>query len=108
MNVKAIVTLIYGIVIAGGGVAGYVTANSLPSLISGGILGVVLIVGSILMFTGVAVGQGIAVFATLFVAGFFGYKLVKALSAGESATRASPLVAISLIELAVLFAVKNK
>ncbi|MBU1319644.1 MAG: hypothetical protein KKG33_14100 [candidate division Zixibacteria bacterium] len=108
MYIKAIITLIYGIVIAGGGVAGYVAADSLPSLISGGVLGIIIIAGSIMMFMGVAVGQGVAIFATLFVAGFFGFKLVKAMSAGESLTRAAVLVALSLIELAVLFAVKNK
>jgi uncharacterized membrane protein (UPF0136 family) len=107
MNIKAIITLAYGIIIAGGGIAGYIAAGSTPSLISGGVLGLAAIVGAILMFLGMGAGQPIAVIATLLVGGFFAYKLIAAISAGDSIGRAAGIVAISVIELIVLLAIKS-
>jgi uncharacterized membrane protein (UPF0136 family) len=46
------VVLIYGVLVAAGGAYGYARANSLPSLIAGGISGLILIAASVLMMRG--------------------------------------------------------
>ncbi len=46
------IILLYGVLVAAGGVMGYVKANSRASLIAGGISGVLLIVSSVAMMRG--------------------------------------------------------
>ncbi len=103
MHLKAIITLIYGIVIAGGGIAGYVLAGSLPSLVSGGVLGLIIVIGAVLMFLGHAMGPTVALVGTIIVAGFFGFQLFRGLSTGGDVGRAAGILVLSLIELAVLY-----
>ena len=103
MNLKAVITLVYGIIIAGGGVIGFVAAGSVPSLISGGLLGILVVIGSALMFAGNPLGQLLALIATIIVAGFFGYQLVRGLTSGGAVGRAAGILVLSLIELAVLY-----
>ncbi len=103
MTTKAVVTLVYGILIAGGGITGYVLAGSMPSLVSGGILGLLAIAGSIMMFMGQSLGVKLAAFATILVALFFAYQLVNALLQGGAMGRSAGILILSLIELAILF-----
>ena len=48
MFLKVVATLVYGLIILAGGIIGYVTAKSVPSLISGGLLGLAAIVGAVI------------------------------------------------------------
>lgn len=106
MTTKAVVTLVYGIIIAGGGIAGYVTVGSLASLISGGLLGLLAIIGAILMFMGNSLGFKLAAIATVLVALFFGYKLIQAMGVeGGNLGRPAGILVLSVIELMVLFLV---
>jgi uncharacterized membrane protein (UPF0136 family) len=41
--------LVFGVLTLAGGIMGYVKANSMPSLIAGGISGILLIVGALMM-----------------------------------------------------------
>jgi uncharacterized membrane protein (UPF0136 family) len=102
MILQAAATIVYGLLIAGGGVAGFVAAKSLPSLISGGLLGLVALAGGLLMATGHPVGFWFAVAAAALTGAFFGVKLATGLGKGNPVIRAAGLLALSLAELAVL------
>jgi len=108
MKLKATFTLVYGIIIASGGIIGFATAGSMPSLISGGVLGLVAIVGAILIFSGNSAGIPLAYAATVLVLGFFAYKLGSAISgSGDSLARPLGIVLLSFAELIVLYFVKR-
>jgi uncharacterized membrane protein (UPF0136 family) len=102
MGLRVIATLIYGLIILAGGIMGYVTARSVPSLISGGLLGLAAIIGGIVIWTGRSTGFIIALTATILVALFFGFQLLKGLSAGAPVGRAAAIFAISVAEILIL------
>lgn len=106
--VKAVVTLIYGILIAFGGVMGYVMAGSPESLIAGGGLGLLAIIGAVLLFMGNSLGQTIAAVAASLVGLFFLYQL--GLNFGKEDPnfgRPIGVIVLTVIELAVLFLIKS-
>jgi uncharacterized membrane protein (UPF0136 family) len=103
MDLRALATMIYGALIALGGIIGYVAAKSKPSLLSGGILGAVIIMGSVLLFSGNPAGLPIAVATTLLITVYFGYKLLKGLASRKSVGRAAGILVLSVIELLILF-----
>lgn len=107
MTIKAIVTIVYGVIIAGGGIMGYATARSLPSLISGGLLGLLSIIGGIMMLSGKGTGRWLALVAALLVALFFAFQLFKGVSTGGAVGRAAAILVVSLIEILVLSLVKS-
>jgi uncharacterized membrane protein (UPF0136 family) len=107
MQIQAIVTLVYGILIIAGGIMGYVAKHSVPSLISGGSLGLAAVVGCLMLFAGKPAGKIIALIAAALVGGFFAIQLAKAFAAGTSVGRASAILALSLIEILVLVMVKS-
>jgi uncharacterized membrane protein (UPF0136 family) len=107
MFIQALLTLIYGIIIAAGGIIGYVMAKSVPSLISGGLLGIAAIIGSILIFMGRPAGKPIAIIAAILVGLFFGFQLLKGISAGTPVGRAAGIFTLSVIELMVLILIKG-
>ncbi len=103
MTFQAIATLIYGLVILGGGIMGYVAAKSAPSLIAGGLLGLAAIIGAILIFMGKPIGRHIAIVATILVGAFFGFQLIKGIAAGGGISgRAGGILALSITELLIL------
>lgn len=107
--IKAWVTLVYGILILMGGIMGFVMANSVPSLLAGGSLGIGLIVAAVLMFKSKPVGWPIALVCTLLVSGNFVMLLIRALDAEyPSVARPVGILTLSAIELAVLFLAKKK
>lgn len=106
--IKAYVTLVYGILIALGGIMGFVMAKSLPSLIAGGGLGIGLIVAAVLMMKSIPAGFPLAVACTALIGLNFIYLLIKALGADASLGRPIGILVLTAVELAVLFLVKDK
>lgn len=70
----ATVVLIYGILVLLGGGLGYAKAKSLPSLLSGSVFGVLLIICSILMFQAKSVGTYTALLLSFFLGIFFAFR----------------------------------
>jgi len=69
----ALIVLLYGILVAVGGVMGYVKAGSVASLVSGGGAGLILLASSIAMMRGsYALGWWISLFVALLLLGRFG------------------------------------
>ncbi|CUU03087.1 Uncharacterized membrane protein, UPF0136 family [Armatimonadetes bacterium GBS] len=71
MNVYQIILLIYLLVVAGGGVMGYVSAQSTASLIVGLASGVLLAIALWLSFSNPKLGFGMAAVVALALAVFF-------------------------------------
>ena len=93
--------LVYGILVAAGGVMGYVKANSTASLIAGGISGIALVGSAIAMLRGAnTAGWWIALIVALLLLGRFGKA---ALSGGFKMMPGGMVIILSLIVLAVLF-----
>lgn len=63
--------LLFGIITIASGVTGYVKASSLPSLIAGGVLGALLVLGAFLLPENWRVGLGLALFVSIALAGRF-------------------------------------
>ncbi|MFQ5865498.1 MAG: TMEM14 family protein [bacterium] len=70
------IILAYGILVLVGGILGYVKSQSLPSIISGGIFGLLIIASAILMLKGMAVGTYSALVISVFLAAFFLYRFI--------------------------------
>ena len=93
--------LVYGILVAAGGVMGYVKANSTASLIAGGISGIALVGSAIAMLRGAnTAGWWIALIVALLLLGRFGKA---ALSGGFKMMPGGMVIILSLIVIAVLF-----
>jgi uncharacterized membrane protein (UPF0136 family) len=92
--------LIYGILVAIGGVMGYVKASSTASLISGGISGLALVGSALAMMRGAySAGWWISLIVTLLLLGRFGSV---ALSKGFKLMPGGLVIIMSVIVLAVL------
>lgn len=94
-----LIVLLYGILVAVGGVMGYVKAGSLASLVSGGGAGVVLLGASVAMMRGsYTLGWWISLLVALLLLGRFGMAALndfKLMPGGM-------VIVMSLIVLAVL------
>ncbi len=62
---------VFGVLTIAGGVMGFVKAKSLPSLIAGGLSGVLLVVAGALASTGSRLGFGLGLVVSLALAGRF-------------------------------------
>jgi len=92
--------LIYGVLVAAGGVMGYVKANSTASLIAGGISGILLVGSAVAMMKGsYSVGWWISLIVALLLLGRFGYA---ALSGGFKMMPGGLVIILSLIVIAGL------
>ncbi|MDJ0581361.1 TMEM14 family protein [Crocosphaera sp.] len=74
---KIIATLIYGILLLVGGIFGYIKAKSKPSLISGFISGLLLLISGVLQWQQISVGLILAQILTLVLAIVFAIRLWK-------------------------------
>jgi uncharacterized membrane protein (UPF0136 family) len=63
--------LIYALVMLGGGIGGYVSAGSLPSLISGIVSGILLLASVALARSNPKLGYGLAALTALILVGVF-------------------------------------
>lgn len=95
----ALIVLLYGILVAAGGVMGYVKAGSTASLISGGGAGLILLGASVAMMRGsYSLGWWISLLVALLLLGRFGMAAMndfKLMPGGM-------VIAMSLLVLAVL------
>ena len=95
----ALIVLLYGILVAVGGVMGYVKAGSVASLVSGGGAGLILLGASVAMMRGsYALGWWISLLVALLLLGRFGMAAMndfKLMPGGM-------VIVMSLIVLAVL------
>ncbi|MGH9766431.1 MAG: TMEM14 family protein [Blastocatellia bacterium] len=92
--------LIYGILVAAGGVMGYVKASSMPSLIAGGISGIALVGSAVAMMKGAySAGWWISLIVALLLLGKFGSQ---ALSGGFKMMPGGMVIILSVIVIAAL------
>ncbi|MDJ0660209.1 MAG: TMEM14 family protein [Crocosphaera sp.] len=77
MNLPMAATLFYGILLLFGGIMGYVSAKSKPSLISGVVSGLFLLVSAFLQWQQVPTGLVLAQIITLLLAIVFSIRLWK-------------------------------
>ncbi len=77
MSLGLIIALIYGILAMAGGIIGYLTARSKPSLISGIISGLLLIIGVLRAAQEIASGLWVVKIVTLLLVVVFIIRLVK-------------------------------
>ncbi len=94
------VVLIYGVLVAIGGVMGYVRKDSMPSLIAGGISGIALVGSAVAMMRGAySTGWWISLIVALLLLGRFGSV---ALTKGFEMMPGGLVIILSVIAIAVL------
>jgi len=74
MNAFQFVLLVYAVAIAAGGVMGYVSAQSMVSLVNGLIAAVLLLVGLAISFKNPTAGFGLSAVVALALGVFFAYR----------------------------------
>jgi uncharacterized membrane protein (UPF0136 family) len=74
MRRASYLVLIYGILILVGGIAGYIRAHSLPSLVMGGVFGILLLIGSVNMMKERKWGFYLSWACAVILTAFFGYR----------------------------------
>jgi uncharacterized membrane protein (UPF0136 family) len=104
MKANVIVTLLYALIVFGGGIMGFAQAHSLASLIAGSLSALVLFCAAFMLHREITVGFYLAFAATFFLLFFFGYRFTlsyKFMPAGFMAL-------LSLAVLLTLFILKPK
>jgi uncharacterized membrane protein (UPF0136 family) len=92
--------LIYGILVAVGGVMGYAKSQSAPSLIAGGGSGIALVGAAVAMLKGsYSAGWWISLIVALLLLGFF---VSRALSGGFKMMPGGMVIILSIIVIAAL------
>jgi uncharacterized membrane protein (UPF0136 family) len=92
--------LIYGILVAAGGVAGYAKSKSTPSLIAGGISGIALVCAAVAMMKDAySAGWWISLIVALLLLGFF---VSRTLSSGFKMMPGGLVIILSIIVIAAL------
>ncbi len=77
MNMGVVAAIAYGILAMVGGLMGYAKVKSKPSLISGSVSGILLILGGILQLQGVSIGLPLATIVTAVLIVVFAIRLAK-------------------------------
>ncbi len=85
--------IVYGVAVAAGGIMGFAMKGSVPSLISGSISGIVLIILGFLARSNPKVGYGLTALVALGLIGLFIYRFIQT---------KSPMPAFGVIGLSVL------
>ena len=74
MNAFQVALLLYAVVIAAGGVMGYVSAQSMASLVNGLVAAVILLIGLAVSFKNPPAGFGLSAAVALALGIFFAYR----------------------------------
>jgi uncharacterized membrane protein (UPF0136 family) len=98
LNVPAVTSLVYGLLVLAGGWIGYKKAGSQASLISGAASGALLLLAAILSLRGGALGGRLAMAVALVLLLFFGYRFAR----GRKFMPAGLMTLASIAALAVL------
>lgn len=77
MVIGIVAAIAYGLLALVGGVLGYTKGNSKISLISGGICGVLLIIGGVLQWQGIPWGLTLAIAVSILLIAVFIVRLIK-------------------------------
>ncbi len=104
MATASIATIIYGFLIASGGIMGFVKAKSIMSIITGGISGVILMVAGFAMGNGKSWALPTTYGITLLLLAFFARRFMhthKMMPAGMT-------IGLCIVELIVLVATTRK
>jgi len=101
MKMTATIVFIYGLLVLLGGIAGYVAAASIPSLVAGLACGLVLMGLAIAVSKGSLYSQYFALAFTFLLDGFFTYRFAKTL-------HFFPAGFMSLLSLVVLIVIALK
>jgi uncharacterized membrane protein (UPF0136 family) len=101
MSTAAIVVFIYGVLVAAGGIAGFVMKQSVPSLISGVLSGLLLLLGGWGLMQGASWGKILSIVVSVLLIGYFG----KGLLAGKMMP-AAPIVVLGVITIATVLLAK--
>jgi uncharacterized membrane protein (UPF0136 family) len=100
------IILIYGLLVLAGGIMGYVKAQSTPSLVAGGLSGVILIASALAMMRGAyQIGWWIALVVAVLLLGRFG---VNAATHGFKMMPGGLMIILSLIAIVALVAGKTR
>jgi len=99
LNITAVVALVYGVLVFGGGYLGYRKAGSRPSMISGALSGMVLLIAAVLSQAGISAGPTLAMGTTFLLLAFFGYRFVR----GRKFMPAGLMALASLATLAIFW-----
>lgn len=100
MQTTSIIAIVYGIIIALGGVMGFAKAHSPMSLFTGLASGAILIVAGLAMRRGVRAGFAIALLVTVALLGFFSWRF----SLSHKMMPAGMTIILSLIALIAMIA----
>ncbi len=94
--------LLYGAVMLAGGVMGYRKAGSVPSLIGGGVIGGLALLGGALMLSGTVDGRGLALLGATIAILFFGWTLSRGILNRTKVARPGLLLALSAVTAGIL------
>lgn len=98
MTAATLTCLVYGILVLGGGILGYRTAGSRPSLIAGTLSGAAMLVAALLLMRGVHAALWLALAVAALLLLFFAMRWLK----GRKFMPAGLMALASLVALALL------
>ena len=103
MRAPGIVILVYGLLVLGGGIIGYTTAQSMASVIAGGTFGFLLLASGLGVLRGKDMGFLMAPILTVLLTVFFGYRFAQS---GEFVP-SGLMVALGLVALTLYFTLRR-
>lgn len=77
MKAPGIVILLFGLLVLGGGIIGYITAGSTASVIAGGAFGLMLLASGVGVLRGKAMGFLMAPALVVLLMAYFGYRFAQ-------------------------------
>ncbi|MBI2987196.1 MAG: hypothetical protein HYY45_10570 [Deltaproteobacteria bacterium] len=103
MRAPGIVILVYGLLVLVGGIVGYTTAESMASLIAGGVFGLGLLASGVGVLRGKDMGFLMAPILTVLLTMFFGYRLVQ----GGEFMPSGLMTALGLVTVILYFTLRR-